>query len=462
MKIKYLPKSSLVVFFLLLISSRVFAINLQSYTFSDSYRYSLIEESLMLKHPGNWVLTSSLAYINEPLVQTNAAQDQKLGVIIDNFKVLSLGFSYYLARWMSIGAEAYVINSTLSDDNTLIAQAEAAESLDIKDGTNIGDFMIKSNIRLLRLKESKFAISVIPKIYFPTGDNETFTSDDEIRWSVLGVMEKIWTRWGFQFAAGYSYAKDAIFDIIDYEQLFNIQMGAYYRITSDWNINFEMTRAFSLSNNDTQDTGDYYATTRVAVHPNFDLHGGLGVAGFNEVDRGNLTVFAGLKFHAAKEKRERVSRPKIVEPPPIIESREQEKQLGTLFKADRVYFPNSSSLLDKRARASLDEVANYLKENELQVSKVIIEGYASKVGPHQYNQILSDARSKKVLDYLVSLGANPELLQTVAYGDDYLNEEKDHALNRRVEFRIYLKKENLDYAPEFPESPDDEGVLFPE
>lgn len=131
----------------------------------------------------------------------------------------------------------------------------------------------------------------------------------------------------------------------------------------------------------------------------------------------------------------------FVQPPPVIVKREQEKLLGDLFKADRAYFDNGKSNIKKSEIKKLDDVADYLIGHEDEVTKVIIEGYASKVGPKKVNAVLSAERAENVHQYLVRKGVPRKMLQTVSYGDDYLNEEPEHWMNRRVEFRIYKKRQ---------------------
>ncbi|MEJ2363279.1 MAG: OmpA family protein, partial [Deltaproteobacteria bacterium] len=100
-------------------------------------------------------------------------------------------------------------------------------------------------------------------------------------------------------------------------------------------------------------------------------------------------------------------------------------------------FDSNSSYLKKEADPLLDEVVSILKKNP-QI-KVEIQGYADNTGTAHYNQWLSERRAKRVMDYLVSKGINPERLQAKGYGSSRPvasnATEEGRAQNRRVELK---------------------------
>jgi outer membrane protein OmpA-like peptidoglycan-associated protein len=440
---------------LCILTQTAFAINLQSYQFSDSYRFAILDDSLILKHSGDWVATASVAYINTPLVVSDQDAETVIRDFVDNFWVGTLGFSYYFSKKFSLGGNLNFMSTSYSDqiaDQTYLYANNAGETK-----TGLADTMIKANWRFYTDLKNRFAISLTPKVYLPTGSEEAFSGDDSLRGTLLLVAEKFWTKFSIQGAIGYSTAgSGAAFYQVDYRELIPTQLGVSYRLTNKWNINGEFMRDFSLkgSGNSKQDSGDYYLTAKTRATKTLAVYFGGGIAGLNDVDQENWTLFAGVKF-SPEAKAKVVERPAPVPQPtpePIAEpipepiaqapqTRAEEASLGVLFKADRVYFANSSAALDARSISVLDEVAAHLLANKDKVSKVVIEGYASKVGPKQFNQTLSDTRAKTVLRYLADKGVNPELLSTVAYGDDYQNEEPEHWQNRRVDFRIYNVQE---------------------
>jgi outer membrane protein OmpA-like peptidoglycan-associated protein len=419
------------------------AINLQGYYFSDAYRYAFLEDTLLIKHPDPFVLTHSYAYVNAPLVVSDDTSTIKFSNIIDNYKIVTLGFSYYLAKSFSLGIDLNYLDAKLATNQ--------------QQRSSLGDTTLKAKWRVYLDRVNKWGLALVPKLDLPTGKEKNFSTDNSSRYSLMAVFEKFFPgRWSIQGGLGVSRSSDAVYFDVDYRNLILTTFGFSYLFNKNWNFNFETNRNYTYSGDNNQDAGDFYVTMKGKVHDHFSLYGGVGIAGFSDVDEDNWTVFLGIKLYqrASKKAIKRRQRYEKLPPPDKLVDlpdfkpdaglpsiRATELKYGVLFKADRVYFANSSSVLDTRAKNSLDEVVDYLMAHEEKVSKVVIEGYASKVGPRRYNQILSDARAKNVLIYLSDKGVDPDLLETVAYGDDYLKELPTLAENRRVEFRIFMKKD---------------------
>lgn len=97
-----------------------------------------------------------------------------------------------------------------------------------------------------------------------------------------------------------------------------------------------------------------------------------------------------------------------------------------------VYFATGSFKLDKRAHATLDELANILVTRpEL---KLLIEGYADVTGNFDRNITLSQNRSKAVKEYLAGKGCKAEQLILKGRGETDTRSELRN--NRRVEIMI--------------------------
>jgi outer membrane protein OmpA-like peptidoglycan-associated protein len=72
---------------------------------------------------------------------------------------------------------------------------------------------------------------------------------------------------------------------------------------------------------------------------------------------------------------------------------------------------------------------------------VEVAGHADERGGYEYNIRLTQARANAVVDYLVKKGINPNRLIPKGYGWTQpvikgAKTEREHQLNRRVEFRI--------------------------
>ncbi len=84
-------------------------------------------------------------------------------------------------------------------------------------------------------------------------------------------------------------------------------------------------------------------------------------------------------------------------------------QADTLFGFDR------ADLTDD-GKALLDDLMGSLTAESLTDHKVMIRGYADRIGPAEYNLVLSKRRAATVTDYLVSKGLVPSFIETVGLG----------------------------------------------
>jgi len=101
----------------------------------------------------------------------------------------------------------------------------------------------------------------------------------------------------------------------------------------------------------------------------------------------------------------------------------------------RVHFDFNKSDISSADRDGLERAARCLKaDRELHIA---IAGNADERGTEEYNMALGDHRAHAVADYLRSLGASDQQLQTVSYGKEKpLCSEHDEACwaqNRRAE-----------------------------
>ena len=108
-----------------------------------------------------------------------------------------------------------------------------------------------------------------------------------------------------------------------------------------------------------------------------------------------------------------------------------------------VYFAYDRSTVGAAERPKLEMLANFLKEQP--TYSLVVEGHADERGSDEYNRALSERRALAVREYLVSLGVAESRIDTVGYGEERpavpgSTAEKDHALNRRAEFVVGIRK----------------------
>jgi peptidoglycan-associated lipoprotein len=94
--------------------------------------------------------------------------------------------------------------------------------------------------------------------------------------------------------------------------------------------------------------------------------------------------------------------------------------------------------LTPEARRALDELAAGMKAYPR--LGLVVEGHADERGTSEYNLALGSRRAQSARDYLVSLGIEPERVETMSYGEerplDPAHTEMAWALNRRAHFVV--------------------------
>jgi OOP family OmpA-OmpF porin len=125
--------------------------------------------------------------------------------------------------------------------------------------------------------------------------------------------------------------------------------------------------------------------------------------------------------------------------------KEPEKRIARLegskiVIAKQVNFKRGSAkIIGKESFAILDEVVDILVRHP-NIKKVRVEGHTDNVGGKKYNQKLSEARARAVMEYLVSQGISPARLESQGFGQTRPlvpnTSKRNKAKNRRVDFVI--------------------------
>ena len=103
-----------------------------------------------------------------------------------------------------------------------------------------------------------------------------------------------------------------------------------------------------------------------------------------------------------------------------------------------VFFDTDKSDLRKQSKAELDRL--YKKISKKKNTMVQISGHTDNRADHEYNQILSEARSVSVVQYLIDKGFDSKRIFARGYGEtvpiDTSNTDESLQLNRRTEYMI--------------------------
>jgi len=132
------------------------------------------------------------------------------------------------------------------------------------------------------------------------------------------------------------------------------------------------------------------------------------------------------------------------EPKPV--PRPEPKVVEKVILLEDVHFGLDKSTLTKEAQTILKRNIQVLKENPN--VKIRIQGHTSAIATEEYNQKLSERRSKSVEEFLVKEGGiAPDRLSEIGYGETRLEipepnpeitESEAAKTNRRVIFKIIV------------------------
>ena len=116
-------------------------------------------------------------------------------------------------------------------------------------------------------------------------------------------------------------------------------------------------------------------------------------------------------------------------------TKELRKDLAAIA-GDRVFFDFDSASLSTDAQKQLREMADYIKGHFEKVKSITVEGHCDERGTREYNLALGDRRAVSVKKYLVGLGIDPNMINTISYGKerpaDARHNDAAWAKNRRA------------------------------
>ena len=101
-------------------------------------------------------------------------------------------------------------------------------------------------------------------------------------------------------------------------------------------------------------------------------------------------------------------------------------------------FDAGSSQLTPKAKEDLDGVYAWMKKHPTYI--VLLAGYDDQRTPEKESVVLGWKRAGAVKDYLVSLGADPDRVSAISFGNTRVafsgSGEEVWAKNRRVRYRV--------------------------
>jgi outer membrane protein OmpA-like peptidoglycan-associated protein len=122
------------------------------------------------------------------------------------------------------------------------------------------------------------------------------------------------------------------------------------------------------------------------------------------------------------------------QPPPRVTV-----QANQIVISEKIQFDDAKATIKPESNSLLDEIVATFQNNP-QIKKVSIDGFASSEGDAAFNKKLSDDRAKSVMEYLVSHGVDKKRVVAKGWGVEKPiadnSTEEGREKNRRVEFNI--------------------------
>lgn len=375
------------------------ALNLQSYRFSDSYRYALLEDARKESFPGKFVFTTSFGHVHSPFYVSDKKLNELRREIIKYNNVLTAGASYYISDALSVGVDLSAINNSVLGETYV----------------DLADTILRGRYRFFQ--NERTSLSLNPQVYLPTGQEDNFSTVETLGASLLIAGEhQISRRLHVLGSIGGFSGKDNRYLEVDHRQLLLTQLGVSYDLSDRWNLNAEIYRNFPTMNDNLQDEGKYFLTAKHKLLSRASLYFGVGATGLGAVERNTYSTFIGIKFHEAPA----APVEEVIATP-----------VAAPMRFEPVYFAHDRADLAPTELPKLDRFVKAYQTASM-APRILIEAYASRPGSRAYNLALTKRRGESVRRYLINNGISKEALSVRPHGEDHEHDPVE-AKNRRIE-----------------------------
>lgn len=399
---------------LLLTSPSLASVNIQNFNHSNSFGFESLDSLLVDDSDVHVVKSYSLnvaySYNSKPLDMKNVDNTVVVRTVIDDIHVLHLGGQYRFKDNWSIGFLTAMVG---------VRPQNQSRSWKPQDSQVELNWTFK--------KEKNWALGLVPFITLPTGDKNSYLSDESVGFGATLLSQFRLSTWNFVAGLGYRFADkaiDAIDPSLNLRQRMILQLGMLKPITDKWDALLEYKREMALPYKNDLNPNELFAGARYAAHKDLGVFMGLGSGDLTSSTTGDIRAHVGIKYAPQS-------------PPPVCrmvpEPRDQFKIiLGFQHNQD-----------DSDTAELIQRLLSFVEKNRSEMNAIRVVGHTSSVGADDYNEKLSVRRAKSVTAILLKAGAPKELLVAEGRGErellDPANNDKAHSTNRRVEVTAELK-----------------------
>jgi hypothetical protein len=206
-------------------------INSHTFSFSDTLETVQVEDALgpnseLAKH--RFLLRGSYDFVNESLIGIDSTRSSQQFTVVKRLHTAGVGAGWMITKRFLVGFEVPIHFVRL--DQTYLTTFSL--NLDRKEWV-LGDINLRAKLRLTN-DSSKINVAIAPHMFFPTGNDTYFVSDNSYGVGGRVLLDvtpaPFLTLYG---NAGYTYAKNAEFLNIDRTGRIETAAGAYVRVIGD-------------------------------------------------------------------------------------------------------------------------------------------------------------------------------------------------------------------------------------
>lgn len=422
-------------------------INSHTFSFSDTLETVQVEDALgpnseLAKH--RFLLRGSYDFVNESLIGIDSTRSNQQFTVVKKLHTAGLGAGWMITKRFLVGFEVPIHYVRL--DQTYLTTYSL--NLDRKEWV-LGDINLRAKLRLTN-DTSKINVAIAPHMFFPTGNDTYFVSDNSYgvggRFLLDVTPAPFLTLYG---NVGYTYAKNAEFLNIDRTRRVEAAAGAYVRVIGDkLGGNAEVIHSLTLPGYDEDQNP-------IAIRLGFRAKTGIvrwyfggALEGIRKARSNDVSLYGGIKMPLGSWTK---PEPKPAPEPEVITVEKKIQILKENLSVRReVNFETNKAVILTSSYPELDSAAAIINQYGEYISTITIEGHTDSRGSDAHNQSLSERRANSVREYMIGKGVPAEKLKAVGYGESRLkiNPEtgpESWLINRRVEFivneTIEIKKE---------------------
>ncbi|MFT6631568.1 MAG: outer membrane protein OmpA-like peptidoglycan-associated protein [Bacteriovoracaceae bacterium] len=408
----------LITFFIIfLCTNKTFAINLQKFHFSNSPTFATVEDGLLsdglITTDYKYIVIGSYNYVRAPFIKIDGG-NRKVD-IIEWMHTFNFGGAYRISDNLQIGASTFATFER-------VIPTSGSEDVEV---TKLGDTTL--DLKYKFFEKNKMAVSLTPKLYLGTGDEEYFTSNKETGYYLGFALDKAFSWVQFTFNLGHKQNNGAEYLQVNHKNQLHFSIGLLTPFSDNLDITAEFYRDTPYHSSNKQIPSEANIGLRYKYSNDTALFSGVGVGSTEESNSTDMRLYAGIKFFPSnKVKNEKVLK--------------EELSYGKLYRVDEIYFDTAKDTMTEVEELKLGRIFEHIK-NDPYISKLVIEGYASRIGETKKNKKLSERRSLQVKKFLESKGMSINNIQIVAYGNEKSDKiDLNKSLDRKVMLRIYRSR----------------------